>query len=155
MVEAQVQPLAQLAGLGLQAGQVVDRGRRLVGGSGPPPVTTAGVAAAPLPVVLPPSRQPTTVAMVTRAGPAGSTAVAVSSVVVQAGPIATDRLRRADAASRSAPGAASWGSSETLSPAVTTLPSSASRSMVGRTAVITSGGAATTTRRASGPPAPP
>ena len=109
-------------------------------------VATIGVA---LPVVAAPSRQPTTVPIVTSAGPSGSVPVTVSSVVVQAIPIAADRLRRAGADSRSAPGGASCGSSDTLSPLVTILPSSASRSMVGRTAVIASAVPATTTRRAS------
>ena len=106
----------------------------------PPPASGDARPCVALPVVLPPSRQPTTLPMVTSAGPAGSVPVTVSSVVVQARPIAVDRLRRVDAASRSAPGAASCGSSETLSPAVTTLPSSACRSIPGGTATIASAG---------------
>ena len=131
---------SSIAGTGSSAGPVA------------PPVASAGVVATigvALPVVAGPSRQPTTVPIVTSAGPSGSVSVTVSSVVVQAIPIAADRLRRADADPRSAPGGASCGSSDTLSPLVTILPSRASRSIVGGTAVIASGVPATTTRRAS------
>ena len=123
-----------------QAGQVVDRRDRLVLRAGRAAGASAGVATIgfALPVVAAPSRQPTTVPIVTSAGPSGSVPVTVSSVVVHAIPIAAARLRRADADSRSAPGGASCGSSDTLSPLVTILPSSASRSIVGRTAVIAS-----------------
>src|SRR5262249_17386559 len=82
------------------------RSSRLGGGpsgSAPPPapgtrtaVPGPGVA---LLAVDRPSCQDTTVLMVTRAGPAGWQPVTVSSVVVQAKPIAVDRLRRAAASS--------------------------------------------------------
>lgn len=102
--------------------------------------------------MLSPSRHPTVVPIVTRTGPPGATVVTVSRVVVHWNPIAIDsRCLAAFSAVRSRPevGATSWGSSETLSPAETTLPSSARRSMSAGTARITSGVPATTTEPAS------
>ena len=93
VVEPEVQPLLQLRPPGTAA-----RAGRRWPAAAPPPARTCprprpparGVA---LPVVEAPSRQPTTVPIVTSAGPSGSVPVTVSNVVVQAMPIAVDRLR--------------------------------------------------------------
>jgi hypothetical protein len=95
-----------------------------------------------------PSRQPTTVEGCGATGPAGSVAVTVSSSVVQVIPIAVaSRLRTAVA---SDPGATSCGSRDTASPVVSTLPASASRSVSGLTARLTSADPAKVIERAAG-----
>jgi hypothetical protein len=89
--------------------------------------------------------------MVTSAASASSTPTTVSSVLVHAYPTRLARLRRAASTSErwSASGITSCGSRDTSSPAVTTLPSSASRSISGDTTATISGGPVSVTRRAS------
>ena len=104
-------------------------------------VVVTGVA---LPVVVVPPCQPTTVPMLTTAGPGGSTSATCSSTVPRAAP---SRSRRARCASRD--GARSDCSSDTSSPAVSALPRSAVRSRAGSTAATTAGSPARTTARAA------
>ena len=95
-----------------------------------------------------PLRQPTTVDECGATGPAGSVAVTVSSSLVQVIPIAAaSRLRTAAVLD---PGARSCGSSDTASPAVSTLPASARRSVSGLTEWLTRTDAVTVIERAAG-----
>ena len=75
--------------------------------------------------------QPTTVDGITATAPGGSVPATVSSSVVHAPPTAPASRLRAAATSRPAAGSRSCGRSETASPPVTTLPSSASRAVSG------------------------
>ncbi len=95
-----------------------------------------------------PPRQPTTVEGCGATGPAGSVAVTVSSSLVQVIPIAEASRRRTAAVSE--PGARSCGSRDTASPAVRTLPASASRSVSGLTERLTSIDPVTVIERAAG-----
>ena len=99
------------------------------------------------PVIAPPS-QPTTVLGRTATAPAGSTVATVSSSVVHALPSAPATRCRAAGASRPGAGATSWGSSDTASPRVTTLPRSASRTVSGASAARASREPVSSTRRA-------
>ena len=74
-----------------------------------------------------PSPQPTDELGCTLTGPAGSTPVTVSSSEVQVMP--TDEASAVVAADVEVPGPRSRGSSDTVSPTVITLPSSARRSV--------------------------
>ena len=89
--------------------------------------------------------------IVTSAAPSGSLATTFSSVLVHAYPTRLARLRRAASTSvrAAASGSTSCGSSDTSSPALTTLPSSASRSISGLTAATTVAGPDSATRRAA------
>src|SRR5690606_13059039 len=119
------------------------------GGAGAVALLVAG-AGAPVsvaPVSGPPS-QPTTVLGFTATAPAGSTEATVSSSVVHALPSAPETRCRAAEAFEPGAGTTSWGSSDTASPAVTTLPTSASRIVSGVSAARASRDPVSVTRRA-------
>ncbi len=80
--------------------------------------------------------------------PSGVVPMTVSSALVQAMPSAADSDRRTAVMSAAPPGATSCGSNETLSPSVTTLPTSARCTRSGGTTCRISAGPASTTAAA-------
>src|SRR5690606_8845138 len=82
-------------------------------------------------------------------GPDGSVAVIVSSSVVQVAPMARDSAPRAAETSDPGGGARSWGSNDTASPTVKTLPSSAIRNVCGESDIRASREPSTVTLRAA------
>ena len=135
LVERQLEPFGELAGLHVAAFEIVERHRRL-GGAGAVAAfarggDTAAVGAAAAGVVSAPVDQLTTELGCTLTGPAGSTALTVSSSEVQVIPTAV--ASAALACEVEVPGPRSRGSSDTVSPTVITLPSSACRSVAGGT----------------------
>ena len=98
-------------------------------------------------MAAPPS-QPTTVLGRTATAPGGSTEATVSSSVVHALPSAPATRLRAAGASRPGAGSMSCGRSDTASPPVTTLPTSASRTVSGVSAARASRDPVSRTRRA-------
>ena len=108
---------------------------------------TGGALGVGPPVVVVPSRHPTTVPSVTITGPVGSASTTCSSSVVQPAPTHAVRLRRSEA--KSVGGASSLGLSDTASPGTTTLPSSAVRRIVGSSVRAIRSSPVTVMRRAS------
>ena len=124
-----------------------DAPRPLLGHRRTPPGRLPDREAAP--VHAPSPSHPTTVRGSTATAPAGSTSATVSSSVVQPRP-----ARPPPAAGRRRPRPARArrrGSSETASPPVTTLPSSASRTVSGVSAARASRDPVSSTRRAARP----
>ena len=119
---------------------------------GPPRDAQSATVGGMSPVEAPPAH-PTTVLGRTATAPAGSTSATVSSSLVQAAPNAPETRCRAAIGSAPGAGSTSRGSSDTASPRVTTLPSSATRTVSGVSAARASvDPVSRTTRAGSTPP---
>ncbi|GAB3869815.1 hypothetical protein GCM10029964_002880 [Kibdelosporangium lantanae] len=143
-MEGQFQPLRELAGRVRRAHQVGDRDGGFdgvveivvaTGAATSWTATTSPLGTTSSCGVCTPSRQLITVDGVSDTGPPGSVDVIVISSLVHVMPIAVDSRCRAVITSAPGGGARSWGSSDTASPTVKTLPSRASRSVCGGTDV--------------------
>ena len=118
---------------------------------GRPAALVASVGGTTSPVAVPPSH-PTTVLGRTATAPAGSTAATVSSSLVQPAPNAPATRCRAATGSAPGTGSMSRGSSDTASPRVTILPSSATRTVSGVSAALASVEPVSRTTRAGATP---